>query len=207
MGSVGCKCQLVAMSLQMISLIVILIFFVSVSAVDETSSPVKGEGVKHHLRTREFSNAVTRSTFSSPSAGTDVISHPIAVIKCANQTLCIQPKLQLTEKYDVYFCKHVGFGVRFYYLAKEGLLLHPNIRMVDDIEKAQMIVYLPESAPWHKSECNRTEYTSKTIVLDEGDGPNLISPEGTYLCLKCRGRCHYSSSSSTSFRININELN
>ena len=112
----------------------------------------------------------------SPANGTDVISHPIAVIKCSNQTLCIQPKLQLLPTYDVYYCKHVGYGVRFYYLVKEGLLLHPNIRLVEDINKAQIVVYLPVSAPWEKSECSDPKLKSKTVVLDEGDGQHLFEP-------------------------------
>ena len=117
-------------------------------------------------------------SFVSPANGTDVLTHPIAVIKCSNQTLCIQPKLQLIPTYDVYFCKHVGHGVRFYFLAKEGLLLHPNIRLVEDINSADVIVYLPVSAPWEKSECSKPEYKSKTVVLDEGDGPHLFEPDG-----------------------------
>lgn len=134
-------------------------------------------------------NSFHDNGFVSPSNGTDVLTHPIAVIKCANQTLCVRPKLQLQEMYDVYYCKHVGHGVRFYFLVKEGLLLHPNIRMVDDINKAQMIVYLPVSAPWEKSECNDPELKSKTIVLDEGDGPHLFEPHGAYgldsECVRC----------------------
>ena len=54
--------------------------------------------------------------FVSPSNGTDISTHPIAVIKCFNQTQCIQPKLQLVKSYDAYLCKHIGQGVRFYFL-------------------------------------------------------------------------------------------
>lgn len=122
--------------------------------------------------------SLKENTFFSPANGTDVLTHPIAVIKCANQTMCIQPRLELKNIYNVYYCKHVGYGVRFYFLVKEGLLLHPNINMIDDIHKAQMIVYLPVSAPWHKSECNKPEFKNKTIVLDEGDGPQLFEPDG-----------------------------
>jgi hypothetical protein len=125
-------------------------------------------------------NSIHDNGFYSPSNGTDVITHPIAVIKCANQTLCVSPKLQLQEMYDVYYCKHLGHGVRFYFLVKEGLLLHPNIRLVDDINKAQVIVYLPVSAPWDKSECSDLKLKSKTIVLDEGDGQQLFDPNGAY---------------------------
>lgn len=124
-----------------------------------------------------------KENFVSPANGTDVITHPIAVIRCANQTLCIQPKLQLLPTYDVYYCKHVGYGVRFYFLVKEGLLLHPNIRLTDDMDKAQIIVYLPVSAPWEKSECSDPKFKNKTVVLDEGDGPHLFEPGvGAALC-------------------------
>jgi hypothetical protein len=34
----------------------------------------------------------------------------------------------------------------------------------------------------HKSECNKPEYKSKTIVLDEGDGPQLFEPDGKPFC-------------------------
>ena len=144
----------------------------TVQIEDEKRKP----GIKKEKPSRNATLPV--NSFISPANGTDILSHPIAVIKCSNQTLCIQPKLQLTPKYDVYFCKHVGHGVRFYFLAKEGLLLHPNIRLIDDISKADIIVYLPVSAPWHKSECNKSEYKSKTVVLDEGDGQQLFEPDG-----------------------------
>lgn len=127
--------------------------------------------------------SMLKENFISPANGTDVITHPIAVIKCSNQTLCIQPKLQLLPTYDVYYCKHVGHGVRFYFLVKEGLLLHPNIRLVDDINKAQIVVYLPVSAPWEISECSDPKFKSRTVVLDEADDQNLIEP-GASPCLQ-----------------------
>jgi len=119
----------------------------------------------------------TSPSFVSPSNGTD-LSHPISLIKCDNQTRCIQPYLQLKRTFDVYFCKHVGHGVRFYFLAREGLLLHPNVRLVSDPYKAEVIVYLPVSADWDKTECNKKEFKSKTVVLDEGDWPSLFEPDG-----------------------------
>jgi hypothetical protein len=137
----------------------------------------------------------------SPFNGTDIVSHPIALIRCSNQTLCIQPQLQLQKVYKVYYCKHVSHGVRFYFLIREALLLHPNIILVDDPEVADVIVYLPESAVWHKTECAVPKYKSKTIVLDETDGPNLFEPDNTdektpwllYFKRSCRfsskGRC------------------
>jgi hypothetical protein len=144
----------------------------------QKKNKVKPPTLTATTREKEAFAVNAKASFYSPSNGTDIITHPIAMIKCNNQTMCIQPKLQLQSKYDVYYCKHVGHGVRFYFLAKEGLLLHPNIRVIEDIDKADMIVYLPVSAPWHKSECNKPQYKSKTIVLDEGDGPQLFEPDG-----------------------------
>jgi hypothetical protein len=115
----------------------------------------------------------------SPFNGTDIVSHPIALIRCANQTLCIQPQLQLQKTYKVYYCKHVSHGVRFYFLIREALLLHPNLILVDDPKSADVIVYLPESAVWHKTECAAPEFKHKTIVLDETDGPQLFNPDNT----------------------------
>ena len=103
---------------------------------------------------------------TSPSNGTDILSHPVSLIKCNNQTRCIEPSLQLERKYDVYYCKRVSYGVRFYFVVKEGLLLHPNIRMVESPAEADLVVYLPESAAWHKSECNDPNLASKLVVLD-----------------------------------------
>ncbi len=115
----------------------------------------------------------------SPFNGTDIVSHPISLIKCSNQTLCIQPALQLKTTFDVYFCKHVSHGVRFYFLVREGLLLHPNIRLVSTPEVADVVVYLPESASWKKTECADPSLRSKTVVLDEGDGPQLFETESS----------------------------
>ena len=105
---------------------------------------------------------------------------PMAAISCVNQTRCIQPQLQLRQHFSVYFCKHVGHGVRFYFLVqpepayiykliyiilyiqdnllksvfcqvREGLLLHPNIHLVSSPDDADFVVYLPVSADWHKT--------------------------------------------------------
>jgi hypothetical protein len=69
----------------------------------------------------------------------------------------------------------VSYGVRFYYLIREGLLHHPNINLVDSPQEAEVIVYLPESANWKKSECGKMEFRKKMVVLDETDGPDLFS--------------------------------
>lgn len=46
-----------------------------------------------------------QNQFVSPSNGTDILFRPIQLIKCENQTKCIQPELQLTKKFQVYYCK------------------------------------------------------------------------------------------------------
>lgn len=96
------------------------------------------------------------------------------LIKCNNQTKCIQPYIQLKKNFNVYYCKHKGQGVRFYYLVREGLLLHPRIRMVKKPKDADVIVYLSVSSPWKGSECNKPELRTKTVVMDEGDYPQLF---------------------------------
>lgn len=101
---------------------------------------------------------------------------PAATLKCDNQTKCLSPALQLKKTYKVYYCKHIGYGVRFFFLVKEGLLLHPQIVLVSSPSEADAIVYLPTSSEWSKSECGRPEWYHKLIVLDEGDGPGLFHP-------------------------------
>ena len=93
------------------------------------------------------------SQWKSPSNGTDILTDPIQILRCFNQTLCIQPELQLQVSFKVYMCKHINFGVRFYFLIREGLLLHPNVQLVPEINLADLIIYLPGSSDWTKSEC------------------------------------------------------
>lgn len=123
------------------------------------------------------------SSLVSPSPGTALSLESLPeLLRCPNQSKCIVPQLQLTKKVKVYFCRHpTRHGVRYYYLAREGLLLHPNVQLVSEQEAisggADYIIYLPGSAPWHLTECNRTAYASKLIVLDEFDGPSpLFNP-------------------------------
>jgi hypothetical protein len=73
-----------------------------------------------------------------------------------------------------FLARRVSYGVRFYYLIREGLLLHPNLNLVDTPTAADIIIYLPESAAWEKSECNQPEYASKLVVLDESDGSHIM---------------------------------
>ena len=122
----------------------------------------------------------------SPRPGSDISeANQMNLLQCPNQSSCIVPELQLKVKLRVYFCKHpIRGGVRFYFLAREGFLLHPNVELVDESEMntADYIIYLPASAPWQKSECNASTHTAKKmIVLDEFDGVTpLYSPLPTF---------------------------
>lgn len=110
----------------------------------------------------------------SPGEGTDILKNPRQLLEIYNQSRAIIPKLELDHDFNVYFCKHLGHGVRFYFLTRESLLLHPRIHLVNHPHQAQYVVYLPVSAPWHKTECSLPSYRNKTIILDEGDGPGLF---------------------------------
>lgn len=126
----------------------------------------------------------------SPRPGSDISeANQMNLLQCPNQSSCIVPELQLKVKLRVYFCKHpIRGGVRFYFLAREGFLLHPNVEMVEESEMntADYIIYLPASAPWQKSECNASTHTAKKmIVLDEFDGVTpLYSPLPTFKEMK-----------------------
>lgn len=112
----------------------------------------------------------------------DVLSHQVALLSCQNQSACIVPNLQLNAKLKVYFCSRpVRRGVRFYYLVHEGLLNHPNVVLLphEDINQADLIIYLPASAPWHLTECNVSSYKSRLLVLEEFDGHTLYLPYKT----------------------------
>ena len=107
------------------------------------------DSVKHEIPVVDHPNI-------SPRKGTDISEGKhIEILQCPNQSSCIVPELQLLEKIKVYFCTHpVRGGVRFYFLTREGLLLHPNVILVEEseIDTAEYIIYLPGSAPWGKSE-------------------------------------------------------
>jgi hypothetical protein len=116
----------------------------------------------------------------SPRFGTDISpANHMSILLCPNQSKCIIPEIQLQRKMKIYFCKHpTNHGVRFYYLAKEGLLLHPNVQLLSEnqINEAEYIVYLPGSAPWHKTECRNESFATRLIVLDEFDHFGLFTP-------------------------------
>lgn len=124
------------------------------------------------------------SSWTSPSPGTVITPENLQeVLKCPNQSRCVTPALQLATKMRIYLCRHpTRHGVRFYYLTREGFLLHPNVELVSygDINTADYIIYLPGSAPWHLTECNQTQYAPKIVVMDEFDGPvPLFNPART----------------------------
>lgn len=125
-----------------------------------------------HLHShRQLQGLLKRPTVSryphwkSPSNGTDIVSSPISILRCTNQTTCIHPAFQLQVQYKIYLCRHINFGIRFYYLVREGLLLHPNVVMVDDMDQSDFIVYLPGSSAWEKSECSSKRFIQ--LILNE----------------------------------------
>lgn len=119
----------------------------------------------------------------SPRNGTDTSAiHQLSLLRCQNQTKCITPELQLMTKLRVYLCKKpVEKGVRFYYLVQEGLLNHPNVNLVsfEYINEADIVIYVPASAPWHETECTNSSLAPRLIVLEEFDGPTSFYPYKT----------------------------
>jgi hypothetical protein len=138
--------------------------------------PVKDEYINIH----EPIDFVSPHPYVSPRNGTDIsLEHQTRLIRCPKQSICIVPELQLEKKLKIYLCKHPAkHGIRFYYIAREGLMLHPNVELLkeDQIDKADFMLYLPGSTPWAVTECSNPLYKSRLIVLDEFDGHNLISP-------------------------------
>jgi len=143
------------------------------------SAPASKSTTKDEMQLHEL-EVTNHHPIYSPRKGTDIDpSHQLAVLLCPNQSKCIIPELQLQIKVKVYLCKHpTRQGVRFYFLAKEGLLLHPNVLLLKekDIHSADFIVYLPGSSPWQKTECTDPSFGPKMLVLDEFDGHSLIAP-------------------------------
>ena len=124
----------------------------------------------------------------SPRPGSDLDTNAKkdSLLHCHNQAKCVVPALQLKQKARVYLCLHpANHGVRFYFLIKEGLVLHPNVELMTNYTLAlqspedggaHYVFYLPGSSPWHKTECTNASLASKLIVLDEFDGHNLFYP-------------------------------
>ena len=125
----------------------------------------------------------------SPRPGTHIGDDArLALLQCPKQAKCIVPQLQLKIKLKIYLCRHpTNSGIRFYFLTREGLKLHPNIEIITDvvdINQADFILYLPGSAPWHLTECTNMSYIHKLIVLDEFDGHTPFYPRQTALEMK-----------------------
>ena len=127
------------------------------------------------------SDAVTFHPRVSPRNGTDISTEALrlAVLHCKGQSKCIVPALQLAAKLKIYYCKHpVRQGVRFWNLIHEGLLMHPNVELLDEanMNAADFLIYLPGSAPWHRTECANASFARNMIVVDEFDFHNLYYP-------------------------------
>jgi len=72
--------------------------------------------------TTSFSESINSESQSEIENTKSDIFNPIAALSCLNQTQCIKPVLQLKEHFNVYYCKHVGHGVRFYFLVSNASL-------------------------------------------------------------------------------------
>ena len=160
------------------------------------------ETITKHAKPHEMINPdkmsvrVARDHHYSPRQGTQItqlsLQNRTRLLSCDNQASCIIPALQLQKRVNIYLCQKPkdGGGVRFYFLVKQGLLHHPNVILLDQlnstsIQTVDYILYLPGSSPWDKSECggelthNYSRY--KMIVLEEFDGLEpLFSPYKTY---------------------------
>jgi hypothetical protein len=161
-------------------LLVLLIFMGTASAVN-FHNPEKLSG----LATSDPIDSLVLDGASNTKFGRQLLATPVeatamqkpaTLIRCSNQTRCLSPITQIKRTYKLYFCKHKNHGVRFFYLAREALLLHPRVKLVATPEEAEYIIYLPVSADWGKTECNNPAYMNKTIILDEGDYPSLFEP-------------------------------
>lgn len=129
---------------------------------------------------RRLANVIDQNHENQPKAeesGSVIHRGSASIIRCENQTRCISPTLQVKQLFKIYYCNHRKQGVRFYYQVRESLLLHPYVQLVPTPEEADYIVYLPVSSDWGKSECNKVSYMNKTIILDEGDYPQLFEPD------------------------------
>ncbi len=82
----------------------------SFNASSSSSSSIVGNSTRRS--SRSLSTVGTADEMSSslgPSRSSiSSSSRPISLIKCSNQTKCIQPVLQLKKIYKVYYCNHVG---------------------------------------------------------------------------------------------------
>ena len=60
--------------------------------------------------------------------------------------------------------------------------MHPNVELMEsyeDIWKADFILFLPGTSPWHLTECSNISFSSKIVVLDEFDLHITFKPRKT----------------------------
>ena len=160
------------------------------------------ETITKHAKPHEMINPdkmtvqVVRDHHYSPRQGTQItqlsLQKQTQLLSCDNQASCIIPALQLQKQLNIYLCQKPknGGGVRFYFLIKQGLLQHPNVILLEQLNNTSIltvdyIFYLPGSSPWDTSECGGElthNYSKhKMIVLEEYDGLEpLFSPYKTY---------------------------
>ena len=152
----------------------------------------------------------TKDVLVSPSEGTDITKSIDELLTCHNQIKCIKPQLQFDKKVRIYLCKQVApnerirYGIRFHYLIEEGLSRHPNVELVADKSKAEVIFYLPYSSVWSKSECNKIADKFRTVLLDEQDSSDrlFVAPNdnnGTWLGYFKRSYAERSNGKSTGY--------
>ena len=115
-----------------------------------------------------------RHARNTPRNGTDISSpaRQQEILRCPNQAKCIVPELTLARQFKVYFCKNPKqTGLRFYFLAREGFLMHPGVTMVNSTAEADLLVLVSFSPgwDWSKTECGAQKDAKKLIILNEGD--------------------------------------
>lgn len=103
------------------------------------------------------------------------------LLLCFNQSNCISPKLQFQRQIRIYMQSKVSFNccIRFYYLIREGLLLHPNVVLVhrSEMDSADFFIFLARSRPLSHTEFSNIStmnMQSKLLVLDESDSSSHI---------------------------------
>ncbi len=87
----------------------------------------------------EYIHIHIQTLYISFALGTDIVTDQNAVISCYNQSHCITPQLMLEKTFAVYFCKWVANGIRFWWLVRDAVLLHPRVRLVEDPAAADIV--------------------------------------------------------------------
>jgi hypothetical protein len=153
----------------------------SSSTTSSSSSSTTSSSSSSSTLWKQYNNLIQlqKSEHKTQTLNSPAYDFDTSFLTCQNQSQCIQPKLQVTTPIRVYLCKHTSSGgVRFFYLVRDGLLLHPQVIWYDNLlfDDIDYLIYLPNSSPWPKSECANPRYASKLIVLDEFDGALNFAP-------------------------------